>query len=158
MNRKLPLSPFESDAFLYIVISVLLLFSVNKAFSISPKADIQKIYETEIIQLSSTSTTCILAASLQNDSKNGFQRNTSSEVVMGAKSLLSLLSSCQLRGLAISIAELHNVTMFRSALVEAGHNITVENFPSEYAMSEYVKLKSPELSSLKPNFEKDWRS
>jgi ELWxxDGT repeat protein len=33
MNKKLPLNPLESDALLYIILSALLMFSVNKAFS-----------------------------------------------------------------------------------------------------------------------------
>ncbi|HEY0654313.1 MAG TPA: ELWxxDGT repeat protein [Chryseosolibacter sp.] len=33
MNKKLPLTPIETDALLYVIISVLLLFSVNQVFS-----------------------------------------------------------------------------------------------------------------------------
>lgn len=33
MNKKLPLTPIETDALLYVIISVLLLFSVNRVFS-----------------------------------------------------------------------------------------------------------------------------
>jgi hypothetical protein len=33
MNKKRPVTPIETDAFMYIVISALLLFSMNRAFS-----------------------------------------------------------------------------------------------------------------------------